>query len=158
MSRNSLHSASQTRDINPSLFLKAGLESQSAYAGTPLHTAVSAENLDAVKILLKLGVDPNVKNEYSDSLLHNDAAGDSSAIVEKLLKAGAGSDALDYMQMTPLMMAARTSAMRVIPMLIGRGRNSTKVDSRGKTVFHHASQYVRTEAFKIFLDAGWDPY
>lgn len=138
--------------------MKAGLESQSAYAGTPLHTAVSAENLDAVKILLKLGVDPNVKNEYSASLLHNDAAGDGSAIVEKLLKAGARSDALDYMQMTPLMMAARTSAMRVIPMLIGRGRNSTKVDSEGETAFHHASQYVRTEAFKIFLDAGGECY
>jgi ankyrin repeat protein len=114
--------------------------------------------LDAVTVLLKLGVDPNVRDRTGASPLHYAVIVKENAITKRLLEAGAKSNAVTIMQETPLMIAAKAGAMQAIPMLVGGEGDSIAVDRRGQTALHYAAQQPSLDVFVFLLNAGWDPY
>jgi ankyrin repeat protein len=156
-------------DVSSSSILKAGLESlatESDKVSIPelqpgcatLHVAAMSNSPDAIDLLLKYGVDANVKDATGRSPLHYAVQADSSILIEKLLKAGARPDAVDVFQKTPLMAAAEFGAIHAASTLLKHGANLAAVNLAGENAMHNSYQGINIKMLMFLLDSGCDPY
>jgi ankyrin repeat protein len=120
--------------------------------------AVLSKSSDAVDVLLKYGVDASVRDASGFSPLHYAAAADHSILVSRLLKAGAGPDAVSNSQQTPVMSAAGVGAMQAASTLVKHGANLAMFDSVGRIALHYAAINARFEMIMFLLDAGCDAH
>ena len=73
--------------------------------GSPIHDAVSTENIEAIKQHLAAGADVNAKDEDGKAPLHKAALHGRKEIAEMLIANGADVNVLDGGNSTPLDMA-----------------------------------------------------
>lgn len=99
--------------------LSAGVElnAKGAESNTPLHTAASLENPQAVLMLLNAGANVNLTNDNGSTPLHLAAATGDSDSVQFLLAAGANPQAMDREGDTPLKRAMRSGDQKTIDLL-----------------------------------------
>ena len=99
---------------------------------TPLHLAVSKNNLDVCKILLKHGVSARVKDKRGQLALHRAAAAGNVPIVKLLLENNSPVNATDMYGMTALHHAISEGNGDVAVELLKVGAETGKEDIDGR--------------------------
>jgi ankyrin repeat protein len=113
--------------------------------------AARADDLPAVRKLIKEHADVNAPaNDGSSALLwavyHSDAA-----MTKALLAAGAAVDTANHYGVTPLLQASRNGDVEVIRALLDAGANPTRWHAEGETPLMAASRTGRVDAVKLLL-------
>jgi len=116
--------------------------------------AAKADDLPAVRKLIKEHADVNTPaNDGSSALLW--AAYHSNAEMTKtLLAAGATVDAANHYGVTPLLQASRNGDVEVLRELLDAGAEPTRWHAEGETPLMAASRTGRVEAVKLLLSHG----
>ena len=110
---------------------------------TLLHAAAAAGCLEALTVLLRLGVDPNIQDAGRHTPLYsvaNECASSSGAeVVRALVRAGADVNACDgVVRTTPLHMAARRGHVEIARALLDCGAVIDVRDAKGDTPLQRA--------------------
>jgi ankyrin repeat protein len=107
---------------------------------TGLHVAAEYDQVDAVKLLLEAGADPNIRDEDGDTaLLSHLNCYDNPLLVRALIQAGADVNIKNNMMSTPL---HYTDSEACALMLIEAGADINAVNIRGHSplgsaIFEH---------------------
>jgi len=99
---------------------------------TPLHLAAFFGKIDAARLLLNKGAQPNARstNEMNNTPLHAAAAGQHAAIVKLLIDRGASVDARQQGGWTALHAAAQHGDLETARALVGAGADvQTRADN-----------------------------
>jgi ankyrin repeat protein len=126
-----------------------------AASNTPaVADAAKADDLPAVRKLIKEHADVNTPaNDGSSALLW--AAYHSNAEMTKaLLAAGAAVDAANHYGVTPLLQASRNGDVEVMQALLDAGAEPTRWHAEGETPLMAASRTGRVDAVKLLLSKG----
>ena len=120
-----------------------------AQADTRIVDAMARQNGQAVRTLVKQGVDVNSRTADGTTALHWAAHWDDFESVALLLQAGARIDAADDHGVTPLSLAAEHASVRMVDTLLKAGANPNVAQMSGMTPLHEAvavghSQLVST--------------
>ena len=124
-----------------------------------LHFAAAAGCLEVVSLLLKLGLDPNLKDEGDHTPLYAVANGWESnhgpEIVQALVQAGADVNANGGVtRATALHMAARRGFVEIARTLIDCGASLDAKDSKGATPLRRAINCRKPLVAKLLIDRG----
>ncbi|MFO6464193.1 ankyrin repeat domain-containing protein [Jannaschia sp. KMU-145] len=88
---------------------------------TPLHVAVSANNLLAIQILADAGSDLDARNDFGSTPLHVAILASSAGAVELLLDLGADIHSFGPDAMSPLAFARKWGEAEIVSILVARG-------------------------------------
>jgi ankyrin repeat protein len=126
---------------------------------TPLHKAVQADDIAAVKKLLAAGADARAATTLGHvTPLALGAINGDAAIIQALLNAGAGVDVANADGDTPLMLAAASGSADAIKALLDHGAAiNAKEPVRGETPLMFAAGRNRADAVKFLIARGADP-
>ncbi len=127
---------------------------QAASATAPAVDAAKANDLPAVRKLIKEHADVNAAaNDGSTALLwaafHSDAE-----MTKALLAAGAAVDAANHYGVTPLLQASRNGDVELIKVLLDAGAQPTRWHAEGETPLMAAARTGRVDAVQLLLSAG----
>ncbi|MEZ5358435.1 MAG: ankyrin repeat domain-containing protein [Candidatus Zixiibacteriota bacterium] len=101
---------------------------------TPLFSCLSKEAVDAMRVLLANGANPNFRaGEAKDTCLQLAAAFNQCAIAELLLDNGADVDIVDDKERTPLMTALNHENIDMIKLFLARGADVMLKNYKGKS-------------------------
>jgi ankyrin repeat protein len=147
----------------------------------PLHSAVEADELGCVRLLLAAGADPDARNidgdpalmfvrstaclqlleEYGADFTITDDMGRSAAcrlrdaeLLERVIALGAKADLPDGSPSIPLIASAEYSAPERVRVLLDNGANPNRRDRSGRTALMAAAQAGSLECTAILLDHG----
>lgn len=131
----------QTTDMNMiRLFIDYGtnIHVQDNNGNTALMLAAYSGNIEVVKLLLQLGVDPFVKNKYNSTVLmaicshYNDEVGIDMNLMRLLIKQNTDVNLQDLDGETALMLAARYGNIEVVKLLLQLGADPFMKNKDGK--------------------------
>jgi len=122
---------------------------------TPLHWAVRAGDLPAVRKLLGDGADARLANRYGVTPLSLAAENGDAAAIDLLLAAGADANGSLSSGQTMLMIAARTGSVAAIRTLVAHGAQvNAKERVLGETALIWASAENHADAIGALVAAG----
>eukprot|EP01126_Amoeba_proteus_P041441 TRINITY_DN445_c0_g2_i12.p1 TRINITY_DN445_c0_g2~~TRINITY_DN445_c0_g2_i12.p1 ORF type:complete len:425 (-),score=78.84 TRINITY_DN445_c0_g2_i12:135-1409(-) len=123
---------------------------------TPLLMATQHRRISSVKLLLKLGADPQLApNQVKCTALHLAASNEFLDIIDALLDAGAEVDCEDPRGYTPLLMAGTEGYTNVCRQLLERGANPNhRSHSDHSTPIFLCANKDRVEVVKLLLMYG----
>uniref|UniRef100_A0A7S1E910 26S proteasome non-ATPase regulatory subunit 10 n=2 Tax=Hemiselmis andersenii TaxID=464988 RepID=A0A7S1E910_HEMAN len=122
---------------------------------TPLLSASSSGNEEAVGLLLDANVDVNVFEQNSESTpLHLSSAKGHVAVARFLVLRKADVNATDKRKQTPLHRAASTGKHEIIDVLLSAGTKVNTADGEGNTALHLAMEEQHEEASMSLLGGG----
>lgn len=143
------------------------------HGNSALHWAAFKNSKKCLSLLLRLGIDPNIKSEISGwTPLHDAAYSNSFECVEMLIKAGADMNKMAHSGATPLCFASQENASDAIRILLKEGADATIQSSgniltlptinfgvtipanrfSGYTALHYAAHYNSEKAAKTLLE------
>ena len=108
---------------------------------TPLHTAISVGNMEAVKGLLTCGADIEAKTSHEKTPLIFSAEYDKNAIAQFLLEKGAVVNAADKDGSTALHIGCKRGYPEIIETLVLKGATLDTLDKNQKSSLHYALAY-----------------
>jgi ankyrin repeat protein len=128
----------------------------SASGDSPLTKAVKANDVQAVRVLVKSGTDVNVRSgDGSTPLLW--AANNGSVEIARLLIANkAAVDAANDFGITPLLQASGVGDSAMVDLLLRSGANPNKAHPEGETPLLAASRSGSVPAVRLLLTRGVD--
>lgn len=134
-----------------------GLNKPNKRGQLPVHLAISRNNYDCVKVLIKYGCNveyplPNSMGK-STPLMYACQLGHQK-IVQLLIENYAKIEARDRFQRTATIHAAMCGHSRTLSYLLRLGANPNAVDSSGNSVLHYACAYGWYYCVRVLLDAG----
>ncbi len=117
---------------------------------TPLVAAAYGNHVEAARVLVRAGADPDEKDATVQSayLIATSEVGDDPRLLEVLLAAGADVDSRDSFNGTGLIRAAERGFPRIVRVLLQQGIEVDHVNRLGWTALHEA----------IILGDGSQPY
>lgn len=118
-------------DVLAAAGAKVNAKSGDPRGGVPLHWSV--KHLEATRRLLELGANPNAKDAFGATPLHNAAAMDSAEVVRLLIAQGAQIDLLDASGNTALHEAAAKGHVASVQALVEGGAALELSNAEGKT-------------------------
>ena len=127
------------------------------------HSAIEAEEVDAVDELLKEDIDINICNGYEETALHRACARRNLPLVIKLLGAKANPRSKNKYGQTALMSLLTTDSVTADDLTIVKKLLETDpdlilhADRTGDMPLHAAARSERTEIMKLLLKAGANP-
>lgn len=132
------------------------------FKSTAIHAAIFwICDTDLLEILLKRPeINPNIKDEFGRTALHNVAQEyniDDVEVIQILLNHGAEINAADSNLMTPLMIASETGNFDVVKTLLAHDASPNWRDKEDKTALHYATKgigYDRAAFIEILLNNG----
>src|SRR5262245_5307155 len=129
-----------------------------APSSSPVADAAMRGDRDAVRTLLKQGVDVNAAQGDGMTALHHAAERGDAAMVEMLVYAGANVGAMTRIgQYTPLHVASQSGSAAVVRALLKAGASATaRTTTTGVTPLHLAASSGNVEVVKMLLEAGAD--
>ncbi|RDW57863.1 uncharacterized protein DSM5745_11381 [Aspergillus mulundensis] len=138
-----------------------------ANGNTLLHAAAQGQSPGLVTLteLMKLGLDPNHRNNEGCTPLHllDVPASSLGEVLDTLLEAGADLEAKDNQGRTPLARLlsprARTYLTEALPIFISRGANLNCRDHNGNGILHYTIRpyLFGSHHLKTFIALGADP-
>ncbi|XP_034949607.1 putative ankyrin repeat protein RF_0381 [Chelonus insularis] len=142
---NSIHRSGNCSKRLVKMLYKYGFTLQPAEINPDLiYKAIINGHYEAVQDLLKLGVSPDFKIsshlqiEETEHILHSAVRAEDIKIVRLLLENGANVHLRDFHEQTPILIAAGTSNLCMIKLLLKYGADVTDADRNGHTVLHIA--------------------
>ena len=128
----------------------------SASGDSPLTKAVKANDVQAVRVLVKSGTDVNVRSgDGSTPLLW--AANNGSVEIARLLIANkAAVDAANDFGITPLLQASRVGDSAMVDLLLRSGANPNKAHPEGETPLLAAARSGSVPTVRLLLTRGID--
>jgi uncharacterized protein len=124
----------------------------------PVAEAAMTGDREAVRTLLKQGVDVNAAMGDGMTALHWAAKKGDVELAQMLLYAGANVKAMTRLGgYTPLIMASETGNAEMIDMLLKAGAEPKVATSNGTTPLMLAAVAGRADAIKLLIDEGADP-
>lgn len=155
----SLHAASELGD--PELLWKVlklsakDINAHDPVAGlTPLAFALRGRHLDAARMLLEAGAQPEKANVDGSLPLVGIAIFDMADAMQLLLDHGAPVDQKDSKGLTALRNAAITGNEAALKLLLACGTHAHQVDDMGRTVLFDAVSRRRPSIVNMLLDHG----
>ena len=129
----------------------------------PVSDAARADDLTAVRKLIKEHADVNTAANDGSSALLWAAYRSNAEMTKTLLAAGAAVDAANHYGVTPLLQASRNGDVEVIRALLDAGAEPTRWHPEGETPLMAASRTGRVDAVQLLLSHGSfvnasDPY
>jgi ankyrin repeat protein len=141
--------------------LKQGVDIDGAQGdgSTALHWAAFNDDLETTKMLIAAGANVKVTTrEGAITPLFMAATNGNAAIIEALLKAGAGANSVKANGTTALMLAASSGNPDAVKILLDRGANvDAKESVHGQTALMFASALNRDAAIRVLLAHKADP-
>jgi ankyrin repeat protein len=141
--------------------LKQGVDIDGAQGdgSTALHWAAFNDDLETTKILVAAGANVKVTTrEGAITPLFMAANNGNAAIIEVLLKAGAGANSVKANGTTVLMLAASSGNADAVKILLDRGADvNAKESVHGQTALMFAAALNRDAAIRVLLAHGADP-
>eukprot|EP01127_Copromyxa_protea_P000512 TRINITY_DN10430_c0_g1_i1.p1 TRINITY_DN10430_c0_g1~~TRINITY_DN10430_c0_g1_i1.p1 ORF type:complete len:425 (-),score=115.51 TRINITY_DN10430_c0_g1_i1:36-1310(-) len=127
---------------------------------TPLLMAVQNRQVSTVKLLLKLGADPDKPHtEMLCTALHLAASNEFMDIISALIDAGANLDPEDPRGYTPLLMAGTEGYTAVVRQLLEAGADPNhRAHSDNTTAIFHCANKDRVEVVRALLEFGAEQY
>jgi hypothetical protein len=124
--------------------------------GSPLHKAVSSDDLDEVKDLITRGEKVNFKDENYGNItpLFLAVENGNLEITETLLNFGAKVNARDENRQTPLMRLDSDASPEIVALLIKHGAKVNAADNDGDTALILASSDSSPEVLKALAASG----
>jgi len=123
-------------------------------AAGPLHDAVRAGNLNAIRAALP-GTDLDETDYILGTPLHIAVSRGDAGTAEILIRAGADIEAQSELNgMRAIHIAASLGESTLVELLLAAGASISERDSTGKTALHVATSRGATEVVKILLDNG----
>ena len=151
---NVLHYASQGGNpevIELMLSHVPSINSITNEGGTPLMIAAAYDKLQAVKYLLKQGVDPSLQDNNGWNLLHFASRGGNPEVIELMLSLVPSIDSVTNEGVTPLMIAAAHDKLQAAKYLLKHGADPSLQSNKGCNVLHFASQGGNPEVIELIL-------
>ncbi|CAF1164045.1 unnamed protein product [Rotaria magnacalcarata] len=134
----------------------SSLNSRFINGSTLLHTACYFNNISAVKRLLKLGVNPDVRDYQGKTALHRTR---DLQIIKFLIESNADVNATDHDGNTPLHTKCageynKPVELHAIQVLHEYGASLEKCNSNDETCFHIAARNGHTEILRLLFELG----
>lgn len=131
------------------------LNTQHATAGTALMFAAGQGNLDAVRLFLRNGADPNCShNKVQLTALHLACGGGYKEVCEELIQHSANLEAKDNQGWTALMFCAQEGRLSCLELLIEHGADVNASDLAGRTSLMQAARCGFADIAQRLLAAG----
>jgi ankyrin repeat protein len=127
---------------------------QAASNLTAMADAARADDLPAVRKLIKEHADVNAAANDGSSALLWAAFRSDAEMTKALLAAGAAVDAANHYGVTPLLQASRNGDVEVMRALLDAGAEPTRWHAEGETPLMAASRTGRVEAVRLLLSHG----
>ncbi|MBZ5578014.1 MAG: ankyrin repeat domain-containing protein [Acidobacteriia bacterium] len=121
---------------------------------TAVVDAAKADDLAAVRQLIKERADVNAPANDGASALLWAAFHSNTEMTKALLAAGATVDAANHYGVTPLLQASRNGAVEVVRALLDAGAEPTRWHAEGETPLMAASRTGNVDAVKLLLSHG----
>jgi len=141
--------------------LKQGVDIDGAQGdgSTALHWAAFNDDLETTKILIAAGANVKVTTrEGGITPLFMASTNGNTAIIEALLKAGAGANSVKANGTTALMLAAASGSADAVKMLLNHGAGvNAKESVHGQTALMFAAALNRDAVVALLLARGADP-
>jgi len=123
----------------------------------PFHPAVRDGDLNTVKFLLIIGVDPNAQNIFGTPL-HTAVRNYHLGILKVLLEHGADPNIKDICGCTPLHTATIDYNLEMVKVLLEHGADPNVKDNKRETPLHQAAFFrSHVEMVKVLLEHGANP-
>ncbi|MEQ1869358.1 MAG: ankyrin repeat domain-containing protein [Vicinamibacterales bacterium] len=126
----------------------------SAAADLRLLEAVQRQDQEAVRTLLKQGVDVNARRGDGANALARAVHLDNVKIVDLLVAAGANVNAANDLGITPLMLASTNGNAAVVERLLKAKADPNFARTTGETAMMYAARTGQTSVIKLLLTAG----
>lgn len=131
------------------------LNSQHVTAGTALMFAAGQGNLEAVRLFLRNGADPNCSHhEVQLTALHLASGGGFGEICEELIRQSANVEAKDNQGWTALMFCAQEGRLNCLELLIEQGADVNASDLAGRTSLMQAARCGFPDIAQRLIAAG----
>ena len=121
-----------------------------------LFTAITKEDLEAVKKAIESGADVNAIGGYGRTPLFVAARNGNLGIVRLLLEHGADVNAANKYGRTPLYVASQGDNLEVVKELLKHGADVNAADKYGSTPLHIAASNGNLKVVRLLLEHGAD--
>lgn len=127
-----------------------------ADGATALHWAAHWSDVDTADVLVRAGADPNALTDLGVTPLGLACTNASTAMVQRLLQAGANPNAKGV-RIPPLMICARTGSVEAVRALIGRKADvNAREPLREQTALMWAVAQKRADVARVLIEHGAD--
>lgn len=136
--------------------LKNGIDLNSKfYRGrTLLHYVVKKNNKSFIRLLIKMGINPNICDDDYNTPLHYGISRNNYVAVKELIKRGADVNIPGEFDQAPLHTAVLTGNLDIIKLLLENGADLSQVDERNLTAIDYAKD-EKDEKIIIFLEKNY---
>mmetsp|Transcript_50547 Transcript_50547/g.118979 ORF Transcript_50547/g.118979 Transcript_50547/m.118979 type:complete len:295 (-) Transcript_50547:212-1096(-) len=126
---------------------------------TPLHLAVHEQQVEAVRILLNKGADPNTRNQNGHRPIHWAAMHNDTTILQLLIANGADvkKETDDTMKFSVLHFCAQKNNVDACRILLDLGCDPNAMTYKGHTPLISAAEHHQTEVAELLLSRGAKP-
>jgi ankyrin repeat protein len=122
--------------------------------GPALVDAAKSGDLNAVRALLKSGVDPNQMAPDGATAVHWAVHRDNLAMLNALLAAGAQPDRVTRYRIAPLTLAAQNGNTAIVERLLAAGANADTTSEEGQTALMTAARNGSVATMRALLARG----
>ena len=122
--------------------------------GPALVDAAKSGDLNAVRSLLKSGVDPNQMAPDGATAVHWAVHRDNLAMLNALLAAGAKPDRVTRYRIAPLTLAAQNGNTAIVERLLAAGANADTTSEEGQTALMTAARNGSVATMRALLERG----
>jgi len=131
-----------------------GTSSKLAWSAPLIHLAAAFDQGDALRELLRAGVEIGARNNQGETALMVAAQKGKIKAINTLIEAGADMEATNSAGETALMMASHKGKIEAIKTLIKAGANKEAMDRWKFTPLMRTAEAGQVEALRAMLDAG----
>lgn len=127
---------------------------EGSYRASALHMAASSRHEDVVKLLLKSGATPRVRDDHGQTPLHKGTG--SPEVVRLLLDRGADVHAVDENRYTPLHVAVTEGHRLGLKALLAASEKSGTVRPDEQELFYLTMNHGRLDVAELLIERGAD--